>query len=419
MNRAVRPSRLPLATIKFIKELYPRLREDDAVIERYRVALDKLPPITVARGHVLVDGYHRWKAHEREHVPDIAADDLGDLSDIQILRESIARNAAHGQQLSAADKKRLARELWLKHFAAKPCGERTHEIAALLSVSRDTVERWTKDARQTEKQEQQDRAWDLWLDCFSEREIADKIGTPQQTINDWLNDRKTADADFRSPPASRQHFDIWQFGQTDAEESGFFGRMPPQIVENLLWFFTQPGDVVVDLFAGSGTTIDVGKAMGRRVWASDLIPHTPNLPIHQHNARDGWPKAAPSKADLILLDPPYWQQAKGRYSQDAADLANVPLDEFYAAWTALVKVCKTHLSDDGRLAFIIGPSETDKRVIDHATDMILVCETCGLFIERRIIVPYQTQQATGQQVEWARKSKRMLKLYRDLVVVAP
>jgi hypothetical protein len=38
--------------IAFVKELYPRLREDDAAIERYRAAIDKLPPIIVARGNI-------------------------------------------------------------------------------------------------------------------------------------------------------------------------------------------------------------------------------------------------------------------------------------------------------------------------------------------------------------------------------
>jgi hypothetical protein len=38
-------------------------------------------------------------------------------------------------------------------------------------------------------------------------------------------------------------------------------------------------------------------------------------------------------------------------------------------------------------------------------------------VERRIIVPYSTQQATGQQVTWARENRRLLKLYRDLVVL--
>jgi hypothetical protein len=42
----------------------------------------------------------------------------------------------------------------------------------------------------------------------------------------------------------------------------------------------------------------------------------------------------------------------------------------------------------------------------------------GWTVKRRIIVPYSTQQATGQQVTWARENKRLLKLYRDLVVVS-
>lgn len=45
-------------------------------------------------------------------------------------------------------------------------------------------------------------------------------------------------------------------------------HLPPWVrVENLLWFFTEPGQVAFDPFAGSGTTIDVAKRMGRRVWS--------------------------------------------------------------------------------------------------------------------------------------------------------
>jgi hypothetical protein len=43
----------------------------------------------------------------------------------------------------------------------------------------------------------------------------------------------------------------------------------------------------------------------------------------------------------------------------------------------------------------------------------------GYRIHRRIIVTYQTQQATGQQVTWARENRRLLKLYRDLVILEP
>ena len=76
-----------------------------------------------------------------------------------------------------------------------------------------------------------------------------------------------ANAENSEAPTSRQHFDIWQFATSDktAGAQSYFGAVPPQVIENLLWFFTEHGDTVVDLFAGSGTTVDVAKAMGRRV----------------------------------------------------------------------------------------------------------------------------------------------------------
>jgi hypothetical protein len=53
-------------SITFVKALYPPLREDGATIERYRTAIDLLPPIVIAREHVLVDGFHRLQAYRRE-----------------------------------------------------------------------------------------------------------------------------------------------------------------------------------------------------------------------------------------------------------------------------------------------------------------------------------------------------------------
>lgn len=59
---------------------------------------------------------------------------------------------------------------------------------------------------------------------------------------------------FLQPPP-RQPFDGWQFATADGD-SRDFGKMPPQIVENLLGLYTAPGDIVVDPFAGGGATID-------------------------------------------------------------------------------------------------------------------------------------------------------------------
>jgi len=141
----------------------------------------------------------------------------------QIFNESIARNASHGQQLSATDKRNLAGKLWqtLGHLRGP---ERVAEIERLLSVSRDAVERLTADARKSERELAQARAYDLWLDCHSQREIAEIIGrefpafadAEHTTIGRWLG-AKSADAENAPPPDSRQHFDVWQFHTADKD----------------------------------------------------------------------------------------------------------------------------------------------------------------------------------------------------------
>ena len=409
-------TKMNVADVEYVKELYPRLKPDDAAIERYRDALDNLPPIVVARGRVLVDGYHRWQAHRREEVTEIAVQDLGDLTDTEIFNESIRRNAAHGQQLSRQDKKHVAEKLW-QTLAHLPNAERITEIASLLAVAERSVQAWTKDARTDEKKHAQAKAWDLWLDCWTQESIAEQVGMAQPTVAGWLSESAKL-RELTEPPESRQHFDVWQFqtADKDAGSQSYFGAIPPQVVENLLWLYTEPGDVVVDLFAGSGTTIDVAKRMGRRVWASDIRGdhYSPHLPIHKHDATTGWPKDAP-KASLLLLDPPYWKQAQGRYSTEPNELGEMDLEPFYSAWAKVLKAAKGKAD---RLAYIISPTQNDDgSVTDHATDMLKAAWTAGFTVERRIIVTYQTQQATGQQVTWARDNKRLLKLYRDLVIL--
>ena len=419
---SLRRERTHTPSVTFVKALYPRLREDDATIERYRAAIDLLPPIVVARGHVLVDGYHRWQAFRREGRQSISAIDLGNISDAEIFNESIRRNAEHGLQLSLRDKEHLATKLW-QTYAHLLNAERTAEIAKLLAVSTKSIERWTKDMRAQEKEADKNNAWDMWLDGASEQQIADELQIHQTTVSQWLKEKRHL-SEILDPPESRQHFDVWQFATPD-EDAGtpsYFGKLAPQIVDNLLWLYTEPGQMVVDPFAGGGTVIDVAKRMGRRVWASDRCPSTPTLPIHEHDITTGWPKSAPAKADFILLDPPYWKQSARRYSSAPTDLGNMSLNGLLAAWRKTIKTCAAHIDPNGHVAFIVSPAEDtgENRVVDLAMLMYQISEDQGLRCRRRIIALYNGhQQANGQQVVWARTNKKLLKLYRDIVVLYP
>jgi hypothetical protein len=136
---------------------------------------------------------------------------FGNLADVEIWRASIEANSIHGEQLSVAEKKKEAIKGWGMQ-AHLPIAERIADLAKLFGVSRDAVERWTKDARAEEKRAVQDRAYDLWLDCYSQRDIAEIIGreypafegVTHPTIAEWTG-KKSASAE-NLPPGSRQHF---------------------------------------------------------------------------------------------------------------------------------------------------------------------------------------------------------------------
>lgn len=205
----------------------------------------------------------------------------------RIFRKSVQRNSTHGYQLDESDKKEDAKKLW-RVLTNVDDAERYKELQELFSVGRSMIEKWTKDARAEEKKEKQNRACDLWLECWSLRDIAKEILGDEEkfkTVDNWVCKKRNESANY-TPPKSQQHFDVWSFGKADTSAgSNIFGRMPAQIVENLLSLYTEPGAIIIDPFAGSGTTIDVAKRMGRRIWASDLTPFTPNLPIHEHAAQ--------------------------------------------------------------------------------------------------------------------------------------
>lgn len=407
---------IDVSEVQYVKELYPRARENDAIIERYRGCLENLPPIIIARGCVLVDGFHRWQAHRREGAKTIQAEDLGNLTDIEIFRESIRRNSTHGFQLEEKDKERDASIMWEK-LAFLDVGERYKELCTLFSVSRSTMERWTKETRKTEKEEKQTKAWDMWLNCVSERQIAETLRVDHVTISNWLV-KKRQMTEFHQVPSSLQCFDVWGFEHVDKSAGGkIFERMPSQVMENLLWMITDVGSIVVDPMAGSGTTIDVAKRMGRRVWASDLTLFTPNLPIHEHDITTGWPKDAPNKADLIILHPSRWKHGNGKYSEKPEDFGNMGLDSCRKSWRCVINACKDHLSPAGFIAFLIGYKDEDDDDLDQGFETYSECLERGLKLYQRIIVVGEPEPATPERIESAKENKRLLSAYSELIIM--
>ena len=74
---------------------------------------------------------------------------------------------------------------------------------------------------------------------------------------------------FRRPPLRIQVTTLWDYPSQDYGEgqqgrAGYKGATPSYIIWNLLQRYTKEKELVVDPFAGSGTTLRAAKNVGRR-----------------------------------------------------------------------------------------------------------------------------------------------------------
>ena len=79
-----------------------------------------------------------------------------------------------------------------------------------------------------------------------------------------------------SPTASPPTDDTWYFPRvcgTFKERAGWHGcQMPEQLLGRIIRACSNPGDVVLDPFGGSGTTLVVAKKLDRRFLGFELSP---------------------------------------------------------------------------------------------------------------------------------------------------
>jgi hypothetical protein len=260
--------------IRFDKESYPRDGFDNETVNSYMLNLDKLPPIVVTKDKILVDGYHRLLAHRLAGSAEIEVE-VVDVPQDQILLEATRRNSLHGKQLTRAEKQRLARHFYKSNHLT------LSEISNVLAVSQGTLSNWLKDLINQEKEELKKQIIDLYLQCYTQEEIANKVGISQGRVAQIISKFKTEKINSPPIPESLQLFNIWYFPSRDKRYGmEMEGAIPGQIVENVLHYYTQPFDLVVDPMAGSGTTIDVCKAMYRRYLAYDIAPKRDDVKKH-------------------------------------------------------------------------------------------------------------------------------------------
>lgn len=417
-----------LSSVIFDEVVYPRRDHDPTLVQRYAEVIGEIEAsqkfISVASDGKLLDGKHRWLAYRKVS--------NGDDRDIPVLVYPVTAphdqlklaaklNSEHGWQLSDADKESTAKSLY-------QYGVSYDEIAASLSVGKAKVSGWLARVVKDNKEKRDRKIFDMWMACHTQEEIAEACGAERSTVTKISDDFVKTVFENQNHKAAASHatdfdppfYNIWK-QQEKTPGSKHFGNSEVRWVDNLLYLYTNPFDVVVDPFAGGGSTIDICKKRFRRYWTSDRKPIVEREDeIRHHDLTDGLPPLPRWKdVSLVYLDPPYWLQAKGEYSDDPTDLANMELAEFNSKLAEIINgfagKLKKSRTDPTYVSLLIQPTQwkaPGREFVDHVGDMLRAVK---LPVDMRFFVPYESQQANAQMVEWAKANKKCLVLTRELI----
>lgn len=407
------------------EDLYPRFEPNPSIIQKYAEDIELLPPVEVNQHNELIDGYHRWTAHKKAEVEIIKAFVTETESDRHFARLAMRRNARHGFHIANQEKK-----AWLLKWYIGLKGDEKEELADDLAVSLRTVNRWTARKDKDLKEQRKQKAFDLWLACWTYDEVATELKNGEATIIEWINDKKSSEnANWHKSRIFPDHnldpdwtpplYNVWKQKHKN-NSTDHFGNSETSFLDNLLFMYTDPFDIVVDPFAGGGATIDVCKKRLRRYWVSDRLPIVERRDIRQHDILDGPPSLHKRWGDvaLLFLDPPYWKQAEEKYSKDPQDLANMSLVDFYDNLVKFIIDCSQKMAAGSRIALMMQSTQwraPNKEVIDHVFDIKSRLNS-NLGFEMDITCPYESQQATAQQVEWAKENRTVLIINRSITV---
>ena len=156
------------------------------------------------------------------------------------------------------------------------------------------------------------------------------------------------------PALTMQTTTLWEYpsqhyGAGVQGDQRYVGATPSYVIWNLIQRYSRAGDLVVDPFCGSGTTLDVARDTGRRARGFDVAPFRPD--IERADARR-LPLVGDT-ADLVFLDPPYGDHV--HYSDDPACIGHLSAYEpdYFDAMRQAILECARILKPGGTLGLYV------------------------------------------------------------------
>ena len=194
---------------------------------------------------------------------------------------------------------------------------------------------------------------------------------------------------------------VWSFperGDWATHDAKYRGNWSPYIPRNLILRYSKEGDLVLDQFAGGGTTLVEAKLLNRNIIGIDVNPvaldrcrkktafdyqNAGKVYVKQGDARnlDFIPNG---NIDFICTHPPYADII--RYSEDVAqDLSHLAVQDFLSEMQAVASESFRVLKTGCFCAILMGDTRKKGHVIPMSFDVMKIFESVGFKIKEIII----------------------------------
>ncbi len=225
---------------------------------------------------------------------------------------------------------------------------------------------------------------------------------------------------------------IWSFperGNWATHNSKYRGNWSPYIPRNLILRYSSVGDLLLDQFAGGGTTLVEAKLLNRNIIGIDVNPCSLELCqnavnfkrancggvyIRQGDARN-LEFIPDEKIDFICTHPPYANIIK--YSEDLeGDLSHCKVDEFLEEMKKVAAESYRVLKKNKFCAFLIGDTRRKGNIIPISYKVMEIFTSAGFKTKEIIIKEQHNCKATSYWINNSIKYNFLLIAHEYLFV---
>lgn len=247
-----------------------------------------------------------------------------------------------------------------------------------------------------------------WFEFLAESKSTEKVevsveSKSWQMFANVKNGKKEEDVE---EVPQMQSTTLWDFprqsyGSTPKGNNKYAGVTPAELIWNMVWRYTEPGDLVVDPMCGSGTTLDVCKEEGRRALCYDVSPPPYRKDVVKNDARKI--PLPDNHADMVFIDSPYGDNIK--YNEEPECIGNISSEsvEFYDELEEVIKESHRILKPGKVLGWLIGDQWVKKKFTP--VGFLLYARMSKYFDTVDIICIARRNQSSNTGI-WANRARR-------------